>query len=86
MVAAGAWWLTNRERMAADEAATQAVAVIAVTPSGIRVDLAVAVPIEWERAVLMEPYSTGEQMNAKLGFRGFPDDGWGPADEANLRP
>lgn len=80
----GLWWLANWGSTPGDRAVgDRLVAAIAAMPDGTEVDLAEALGVPWDRAVLMEPYSTGADMNARLGFPAFADDASGPADEAN---
>lgn len=83
-VAAGVWWIAGWVSMPGDsEASERMVESIAAMPDGREVNLADVLTITWDRAVLMEPYATGSQMNEKLGFGAFRDDAWGPLDEAN---
>lgn len=84
VAALGLWWLASRDSTPGDDAAgDRMVEAIATMPDGREVDLGEVLTIRWDRAVLMEPYSDGVAMNERLGFRGFPDNAMGPADEAN---
>ena len=90
--AAGALWVVKgvlgefdraTARTEAVHAVERMVAQVTATPDGRTVDLAKALTIGWDRAVLMEPYADGAAMNRRLGFDGFPADAEGPQDESS---
>lgn len=83
IIAVGAVWLTGREQAAHDEAAHRMVEQVAAAPDGTTVDLSEVFAVPWDRAVLMDPYSDGKAMNARLGFDAYPGWAMGPQDESN---
>lgn len=80
------WWVRAGEPGLQQFAARQAVkamtATIASAPAGQRVDLAKALTLPWDRAVLMDPYMNGTEMNRVLGFEAYPADATSQLDES----
>lgn len=57
-----------------EDAKAQLFAAVAAANHGQTVDLAQTFPLEWDRAVVLPPYSYGAEANALLGFDHFPAD------------
>lgn len=75
-VAVGAIWgasalLENQRR---DEAVQRLLTRVAQAPDGADIDLATAFDLDWDRAVLVGPYSPGSVVNEALGFDRYPRD------------
>jgi hypothetical protein len=64
-------YVDDQRRAAALEAV---VAEVMSAPDGSSVDLARALPLDWDRAVVLPPYTYGEDSNRLLGFDQFPKD------------
>jgi hypothetical protein len=70
------------EQVAGEDAVVRMISVVGASSEGERMDLAQVLDVPWDRAVLMDAYMTGDDMNAVLGFDGYPSDASSQADEA----
>ena len=61
--------LANQRR---DEAVTRMLSTISTVPDGTTLDLHAALDLEWDRAVVIGPYSPGSVANDAFGFDHYP--------------
>jgi hypothetical protein len=72
---------TLLETQRRDEAVQRLLVNVASAPDGTDIDLAMAFDVEWERAILIPPYSDGGSANASLGFDQYrPEEFITPSD------
>jgi hypothetical protein len=69
-------------QVAARSAGDRLIAEIRALPAGVEVNLADALDEPWERAVLMEAYMPGDEMNQRLGFDWYAADHLAGSDES----
>ncbi len=76
LVAVGALWGANTvlENQRRDEAVQRLLDQVAEARDGSDIDLATAFDLEWDRAVLVHPYSPGWVANDALRFERYPKD------------
>jgi hypothetical protein len=72
----------NPGRVAARSAGDRLTEKIAALAEGDEVDLAQALGQPWERAVLMEAYMSGDEMNEEIGFQWYGRDDLSGSDES----
>lgn len=70
------------EQAAAEAAVVRMVGVVGASSEGEQVDLAKVFDVPWDRAVLMDAYMNGDDMNEVLGFHGYASDANSQMDEA----
>ena len=70
-VALAITWYVDDQRRAA--ALNDMVAEVMSAPDGSSIDLAKALPLDWDRAVVLPPYTYGEDANRSLGFDKFAE-------------
>jgi hypothetical protein len=76
------WGGPTPEQAAAQAAVARMVAVVGESSEGEQVDLAKVLDVPWDRAVLMDAYMDGDDMNKVLGFHGYPSDATSQMDES----
>lgn len=69
-------------QVTATDAGDRLIPRITSLKDGDQVDLAQALEVTWERAVVMEAYMSGDEMNDVLGFVWYRDDDWAGSDES----
>ena len=69
-------------QVAARSAGDRLIEEIRALPAGVEVNLADALDGWWERAVLMEAYMPGDEMNERLGFDWYAADDLAGSDES----
>ena len=69
-------------QVAARSAGDRLIAEIRALPAGVEVNLADALDEPWERAVQMEAYMPGDEMNERLGFDWYAADDLAGSDES----
>ena len=69
-------------QVAARSAGDRLIEEIRALPAGVEVNLADALDGPWERAVLMEAYMPGDEMNERLGFDWYAADDLAGSDES----
>ena len=72
-------------QVAAMGAGDRLVPLITSLRDGDTVDLVRALDVRWDRAVLMEAYMQGDEMNGVLGFDWYHSDDWSGGDESQRR-
>jgi hypothetical protein len=70
------------KQAAAEAALVRMVAVVGASSEGDQVDLAKVLDVPWDRAVLMDAYMTGDDMNEVLGFHAYASDAKSQMDES----
>lgn len=69
-------------QVAARSAGDRLIEEIRALPAGVEVNFADALDGPWERAVLMEAYMPGDEMNERLGFDWYAADDLAGSDES----
>jgi hypothetical protein len=81
LAAAIAFRSSDPNKEAARAAGTSLANRVAALAKGDKVDFAQAVGQPWERAVLMEAYMQGDEMNLLIGFQWYSEDDLSGSDE-----
>lgn len=83
----GEWLIDSLRDREANEregaAIERMIKTVTAAQDASRVDIAVALDLPWDRAVLMEAYMPGDEMNRRLGFRWYGEDAISAANESS---